>query len=271
MLKSYLLFLFLFISYWGLAQDDFQEGIITRKDGKVIYGFLKSQPTTGEFECWYKSSEYSEVIHYFPSDIKEFEYSSGRKFVSNQYKLKVDTLHSQFVEQLVKGAANLFYSKGLYYLSKLDKVPVLINWNQAEEDNSTRRGNLSLLLSDCNKIKSTTRSLDFDHDYLIALIARYNRVCYDSPSIEDNSNTYLRGSSLSFDAGVGATSISINSEGSMGVPVLNAGASYGHLLPTASNSLAMQYRIGIQSQKLEVYNDLHRQQPRSFLSISFLE
>ncbi len=259
----------MFSSIAALAQDVFEKGVIITKDNKRVRGFLLHQdPYAQNFTCVFKESLRSTPQSFQPSEVREFRFESGRRFVSNQFGLDIDTATALFTEMLIGDIVRLYYVSGLYYLVKQDNIPVLLNWQSApEKKTGGLRRSLPFLLADCDNFKFNVKHISYTHAWLIRLIKKYLHSCYQTEARIYFSEVYKRGKDIGVLGGTFTTRIKQQDIKLYSSPGASLGGNIRLLVPTAKNFITVNGQLELVWQKFNI-NHVKYNQDQSITTLT---
>lgn len=211
-MKKYFLLLSLIVLHLSClySQSEFYPGYIISNNNDTTHGLIENNSFVQNAKyCVFKESENAETIKYSPSDIKAYRFVNG-KYYSSEMVNDVPL----FLEYLVKGRLNLFFSRdkdgyNYFFVSKNDIPLTELNTSKRilGEDNSfsidtsmfafsgvTEKsfqskkfiGVLKYCTDNNPKLITDINNAELTHQSLIGIVNKYNNLT------DEKENTYSK-------------------------------------------------------------------------------
>jgi hypothetical protein len=168
MIRSCLVFLFVFVFIPLLAQVDYRKGYIIKNNGDSLSG-LVAYPTIKKSHliCYYKFDKGSKSEKFSPEELVAYGIFGDKRFESKRVFVEgVSTL--SFLEVLVKGDLSLYGMGYIFYYER----DTLMELPSVKRSGTSYVGVLNLLLNECNLRADDTK---YEQRDLINLVQNYNR------------------------------------------------------------------------------------------------
>jgi hypothetical protein len=132
LLVAFQLFLFNLLPAIIYAQGDYRQGYIITNSQDTIKGYLR-YTAYGSKECSFKKNLTDNIVVYTVNDLLGFRFNEGKYYVSKD--VIIDKVNEKlFIEYLIKGRANIYYTRFLgdhYFLEKENEKLVELTENDS--------------------------------------------------------------------------------------------------------------------------------------------
>lgn len=192
MTKAGTLLIFLFSIALLYGQNDFRKGYIITSGNEKNYGYINYREGTQQYNvCSFKPTENSEIIDYTPYQIKGYGYDNDKYFESKLIEKTGETSKKYFLEVLVSGKVTLYRFAMSFYVQKGEDIlrklyteskEVFVDGKRYIIESKHHIGILSILFSDCPKVKNSIPAVRLTEKRLTELVASYNE-CSGEPGI----------------------------------------------------------------------------------------
>lgn len=272
-MKSRVVLLFLlllfFVPYVDAVAEEgsFRSGYVITNSNDTIWGVISCANINPYEKCMFRNNKNGEVTEFQPGEISSYRFfDDGKFFVSKEVSLKTGK-RWLFLEYLIKGKASAFYFRDNYnhFFVETDKEPLLeisesdtiINAENgsAYYKNSTYKGKLRYLLSDCPELFSEINSTDLYSAELINLFKEYHeKICPNEQCVIFERKIPKVKIHFGISVGVGITDFRFNDNvfsDSRIQPVVGAQMEIENVFFNIEQSFL---RIGVSIQKYSTFN-----------------
>ncbi len=212
--------LFTFLSLQLRAQD-FMPGEIVDLEKNIVKGYIKGQTDKKNSTiCIFSAYPNGSIpTSYSPSQILSYRIYEGKYYVSKN--IGIENRQEIFLEYLVKGTVNLYYSKQganpYYFIEKNeilttlnnDKTKVNVNGISYEKSSNQYLRMLNSLFDDSDSTKLEIKKTKFLSEDLVKITKNYhNEMCKDFSCI-DYHKAFKKSISWEFGSGVNISNMSV--------------------------------------------------------------
>ena len=192
LMKKFILAGLLLLAYnLCFSQTDFKPGYVITQSGDSLAGLVDYREGARSFRsCDFRQSVSQETHTYKPGELLAYGFLDGQRFETKTITLPDSTMHTVFLEALIRGQVSLYKFEQYYWVEKnavlnvlLDEVrEVYINDVRYVKHTNQHVGTLSTLMFDCAEMRLTVQQAQLNERNLTKLVEDYNR-CVGSSTI----------------------------------------------------------------------------------------
>lgn len=181
-MKYRLFLLLLTVSLSVFGQRKGEQGYFVNYAGDTLTGLVKYK-AGNEYILFYKEGQ--KAFRLSPDSVKAFGFDDGRIYIPQYISEEL-----RFVQMLVEGKLSLYKTRDNFYAQRDDSLLVelknekrnlTVNGKAVTMDSREYVGMLSILMKDCEAVKSGLSDLKLAESALVEVVDEYNQ-CMGSPS-----------------------------------------------------------------------------------------